>query len=176
MTNEAFDEVNIPSHGPEDNIRSILLYHVFNQPAELEDGNIYSMLINAMVFISVSTMNETRVNDSKIIQSIAASNALVYSIDAILLCIEAPSNSPSESSSETTTQVGTVEPLLDKGNERTLGPMAEAPSSKITYGSPSELPSDRKPQLSNEERATASRSQFSCNYDAIRRLQVSWIY
>jgi uncharacterized surface protein with fasciclin (FAS1) repeats len=140
--NEAFDEVNLPSDGPEDNICSVLLYHVVNGSAKVEDGNIHSTLINAMVFISVSTMNETRVNDSEIIQSITASNGLVYIIDAVLLPFEAPSNSPSESSSEATTQVGTVEPMLGEGNERTLGPMAEAPSSKIPNGSPSELSSD----------------------------------
>ena len=141
-TNDAFDEVDLPSDGPEDNISSILLYHVVDGPVELDDGNLYSTLIGATVFISLSATNEAKVNDSNIGESITASNGFVYIIDEVLLPFVAPSNSPSESPSEAPTQEGNVEPTLDEGNEIIPDPTAEAPSIEIPSASPSESPSE----------------------------------
>jgi uncharacterized surface protein with fasciclin (FAS1) repeats len=87
-TNEAFDALGELPTDPEV-IKAILLYHVVGEGVVLEDGLVVETLNGASVLLTV-TETETKVNDSNIGETIAASNGIIYVIDAVLLPADEP--------------------------------------------------------------------------------------
>jgi len=83
-TNQAFNNLGLPADTSPEDIEAVLLYHVVGGAVSLENGLTVTTLNGADVLLTV-TDTEIKVNDANIRQTIAASNGIIYVIDAVLL-------------------------------------------------------------------------------------------
>ena len=83
-TDEAFAALNLPPDTDPAVITNVLLYHVAPGEVAFQDGLTVPTLNGATVQFSVTGAGE-QVNDSLIIDTIDASNGIIYVIDGVLL-------------------------------------------------------------------------------------------
>lgn len=83
-TNQAFVDLDLPADTDPDVIEQVLLYHVVAGRVPLQDQLTVNTLQGQPVTLTV-TAQETKVEESDIIDTIDASNGVIYVIDSVLV-------------------------------------------------------------------------------------------
>lgn len=137
-TNEAFESFDLPEDldAAVQIIANIVTYHVVNgEEVVLVDGAIHTTVQGQDVLLTVSETN-AEVNDANIEGSAAASNGIVYIIDAVLVPGEdvaettVPSPAPVDFASlapSIADDVGSLVPTLEGSTDESQVPTLEAP-------------------------------------------------
>ena len=93
-TNAAFEALGLDPDTDQATIESVLLYHVVDVEVLLVDGSMPYTTLNGAELVVTGAGTAFTVNDANIEDSYAASNGLVYIIDAVLIPPEEPSVAP----------------------------------------------------------------------------------
>lgn len=91
--NSAFTALNLPADTAPEVIEAVLLYHVASGAVALQDGMSVTTLNGADVVLTVAG-GEVKVNESNIVETIAASNGIIYVIDEVLIPPMDPAPAP----------------------------------------------------------------------------------